>query len=105
MDRYEQLGLLAEEIAFALACAPDQYPVEDFLPPDKQDNLDRNFAKMRIRFDAVAESFSGANEIEDCRSGIEASYQLYKSGDRLGGLKRLNAVHHILYKLNRIPPA
>jgi hypothetical protein len=95
----EKLGELMESVAYVMGSAPDHFPVEDFLPPDEQMNLDRAFAEIRDQFAEVANGHGECAEIQECRSKIEASYESYRLGDEKEGFLKIQRAYHILMSL------
>ena len=95
------LGELKDAISYVMAYAPDRFPVEDFLPPDGQMNLDRIFAQVRKLLEEVAKGKGESSDLAECRDGIEGSYQHYKAGSMDHGFLRIQEVLHILMKVGK----
>lgn len=94
----ESVDDLSNHIAYVLAYAPDEFPVEDFLEPDQQMNLERAFDQLRqgvvIAYpeDSFAEKRGLLNNI------LDNCYALYKSGEDFKAAHLLNDFRDNIFK-------
>lgn len=79
---------LYNHIAYVAACAPDGFPIEDFLPADQQMNLDIAFSQLR---DGVAVAYSDFHpeRMAQLYSLLDRALAAYLSGDRFKGVRIL----------------
>lgn len=94
-----KLRELNETISYVMAYAPDHFPKRDFQPPDGQWNLERLYSKLRKDFEELAYSFGENPPLDECRAGIEKSYESYVNGDNVVGLLQIQAVLHRILEL------
>ena len=94
----ETVDDLWNHIAYVLGCAPDQSPVEDFLPDDQQMNLDLAFEQLRqdVQIAYTEESFLEKrvflNDI------LDQSYDNYKKGENIKTGHFLNDLQNNIFK-------
>jgi hypothetical protein len=100
-DWRHAIGVLSDTVVFVMGRAPDKFPIEDYLPADKQMTLERAFKEMRAEFQSFADAFGEAAEIDECRVAIDESYSLYCAGDSIAGGKRLEQLYHHLLRFQK----
>lgn len=89
---------LKDFVGYAILCAPDRFPMEEFLKPDQQMNFERAFSLMHS---GVEVSFPGdkySKKRSDLHSCLDESKALYESGDIRAGAHRLYDVKLICSK-------
>jgi hypothetical protein len=99
MNWRDRLGELQDTIAYVMAYAPDRFPMEDYLPQHEQMSLNRIYEEMRKVFSEVASGHGESSEIQECRTGIEESFESYRKGDMKNGFLRIQNVLHVLQRL------
>jgi hypothetical protein len=101
-DWRHALGVFRDNLAFVMSSAPDQFPVHDFLPPERQANLENSFEKMRKLFQAFVDMYGQTADTLKWHTDIEESYALFKSGEKLAGKKRLNELYNEIWSTKEI---
>ncbi len=96
------LSVFKDRLAFVMGRAPDQFPVEDFLPPEKQPNLENSYEKLREEFGVFVKAFGECAETTKWQEAIEESYDLFKRGEKLAGKRRLNELYNELWSTKEI---
>jgi hypothetical protein len=101
-DWRHALSVFRDELAFVMGCAPDQFPVEDYLPPERQPNLDNSFERMQQSFCAFVEAYGQSSDTARWQEDIEESCALFKAGEKLAGKRRLNALYNEIWSTKQI---
>jgi hypothetical protein len=99
MNWREDRELLYESIACAVLYAPDEFPYEDYLPPDEQMTLDRMFAELREGLDKVGSGVGPSPTITTCRAMLDEAYTHYREGRTNPGAWKLQEMQELLEKL------
>jgi hypothetical protein len=86
-------------VTFVGMCAPDQFPVRDFLPPDEQMTLDRAFDGLRYGLDLTAREKGELPVLATCRGMVEEAYAHYRGGRMREGFFKLQEMENILKKI------
>lgn len=86
-------------IGYVVLCAPDQFPVEDYLPPDGQMNLERAFVELS----KGVEMATVDSPVDDVRrtnlQGLLAqSLAAYKNGEDVKGAHLLQEMERMVFK-------
>jgi hypothetical protein len=96
--RMKSLDDLWNHIAYVLACAPNDFPAEDFLSPDEQMTLDRAFEQLR---DGIGLAYP-AGEFTEKRTSLNAlldrSYAAYRRGESVQAGHLLNEFQNSIFK-------
>lgn len=90
---------LAEMIAYMVLSAPNDFPVEDFLPAGEQMTLERGFTDMRERLERMAASVGQEDIIAECRSCLVDSLQAYQDNRVKEGAWKLQEMERLLWRL------
>ena len=91
---WDELGL-RDFIVFVMIYAPDRFPVEDYLPAEKQLNLDRAFAELRTGLEYSSVVRKHPTRRQDAEVLLDDAYRALVAGDRrtacgiLGELQKL----------------
>lgn len=87
-------------VVYVLSCAPDLFPVDDWVEPDEQMNLERAFAGLRYGLSIVARERGLLPAIAECRRLVDASFADYEGGRDSEGQKKLEEVVVLLRRLS-----
>jgi hypothetical protein len=98
MFKMETIDDLWNHIAYVMAYAPDQFPVEDFLQPDQQMDLDKAFLQLRQGVLIAYPEESFAQRREELNETLDSSYRLYRSGDDDAAVRLLNSFQKEIFK-------
>ena len=96
-DWRHKFGVFRDSLAYVMGRAPDQFPVVDYLPPEKQPNLENSYEDLRKEFRVFIEAYGESPDTAKWSEAIEESYGLFKCGEKLAGKKRLNALYNELW--------
>jgi hypothetical protein len=94
----ETVDDLWNHIAYVLLCAPDDFPVEDFLPDDQQMNLDRAFEQLRQGVEIAYPEDSFADKRAMLNDILDQSYALYQDGGNIRAGHLLNDFQDNIFK-------
>ena len=94
----ESVDDLWNHIAYVIAYAPDQFPVEDFLADNEQMNLDRAFDQLRQGIKVAYPESSFESKRIDLNNILDRSYSAYRAGDDVAGGHLLNEFQDNIFK-------
>ncbi len=94
----ESVDDLWNRIAYVLLCAPDDFPVEDFLADDQQMNLDRAFEQLRQGVQIAYPEASFADKRVMLYNILDQSYAHYKAGETIKAGHLLNDFQDNIFK-------
>lgn len=94
----ESIDDLWNHIAYVLGCAPNDFPIEDFLNDDQQMNLDRAFEQLRQGVDIAYPEDSFAEKRAMLNAILDRSYDAYKSGEDIVAGHLLNEFQDNIFK-------
>ena len=80
-------------------CAPDQFPVHDFLAADEQMTLDRAFEGLRYGLDLTAKEKGNLPVLATCRGMVKEAYEHYRAGRMREGFFKLQEMEKLLRRL------
>jgi hypothetical protein len=86
-------------VVFVMAYAPDLFPHEDWLPDDKQLNLDRAFDGLRAGLQLIDRETKDATLVGRCTRLIEEAHELYRSGNDFPGQQKLEQLEALLKRV------
>jgi hypothetical protein len=83
-------------IGYVVLCAPDRFPVEDYLSSDQQMNLEKAFVELRKGVDLVVTApDEKRNELLQL---VDKSLAAYESGDDVKGAHLLQDLEGLVFK-------
>src|SRR5713101_4570884 len=100
-DWRHALSVFRDRLGYVMGRAPNNFPIEDYLPPDKQMNLERAYDRLRLEFQDFVEAFGSSPETAEWHLAIEDSYQFFKKGESLAGKQRLNQLYNSLRQVKK----
>ena len=89
---------LWNRIAYVLAYAPNNFPVEDFLRPDQQMNLSRAFESLRQGIEIAYPDISFAKKRQKLHELLDRSYAAYEVGENIRAGHLLNEFEANIFK-------
>lgn len=89
---------LWNHIAYVMAYAPDQFPVEDFLADNEQMNLDRAFDQLRQGIEVAYPESTFEAKRRRLDEILDRSYSAYRAGDDIAGGHLLNEFQDHIFK-------
>ncbi|MDQ1133908.1 hypothetical protein QE386_002503 [Pseudoxanthomonas winnipegensis] len=98
MARVNSIDSLYDFIGYVVLCAPDQFPVRDYLPSDAQMNLDKAFDELRRGIDLIE-----ADMVDDARRKqlallLDQALAAYKAGDEFKGAHLVQDFQGLIFK-------
>lgn len=85
-------------IGYVVLCAPDNFPVRDYLTADQQMTLDRAFAELRHGVKLVMADAPDLPRINDLESVLDEALGLYRSGEIVRAAQRLHDFEAVIFK-------
>lgn len=89
---------LWNHIAYVMAYAPDQFPVEDFLRDEQQMNLDRAFRQLHQGVEIAYPEEYFADQRELLHGILDKSYEHYQNGKIIMAGHLLNEFQDNIFK-------
>ncbi len=96
---FTDLHSFKDFVAFVRLCAPSDFPVEDYLKPDEQMNLDRAFDGLRYGLKLTAEEKGDLPVLATCRALVEEAYALYRDDRMRDGYFKVQEMEKLLKKI------
>lgn len=87
-------------IGYVVLCAPDKFPVRDYLAPDKQMDLDRAFVQLRQGVEIAYPADFHPEKRGALYSLLDKSLSAYRAGDRFNGAHLLQGFQDQIFKTN-----
>ncbi|MFC0156126.1 hypothetical protein ACFFJ4_21825 [Xanthomonas dyei] len=100
MARVNSIDSLYDFIGYVVLCAPDNFPVRDYLPADAQMNLDRAFAELRHGIELIEHDMADDAKRKHLASLLDQAFAAYKAGDELRGAHLVQDFQNLIFKLN-----
>ena len=85
-------------IGYVINRAPNTFPVEDYLPPEEQMNLDRAFVELRRGLELVEPGVADEEKKAKLAALLDQSLEAYRSGDEIKGAHLLNDFEGMIFK-------
>jgi len=89
---------LYNHIGYVVLCAPDKFPVRDYLRPEDQMNLDLAFEQLRAGVKIAYPSEFHPEKRAPLYTLLDQSLSAYKAGDRLKGAHLLQDFQDNIFK-------
>jgi hypothetical protein len=89
---------LYDFIGYVVLCAPDDFPVEDYLAADEQMNLERAYAAMESALDTLAEEIVTPQKRTVLLALLHRSLAAYQAGDVVGGAHLLQDFQDLIFQ-------
>jgi hypothetical protein len=86
-------------VGFVRLCAPNMFPVLDYLRPDEQWTLDRAFDGLRYGLELTAREKGELPVLAICRTLVEEAYAHYREGRVRDGFFKLKEMESLIKKL------
>jgi hypothetical protein len=93
-----------DHLGYVVLCAPDEFPVRDYLAPNDQMTLEKAFGQLRRGLPVAYDRIKDKDAIPRAAELLEASYEAYKKGDRRAGAFLLQDFEATLLELRRGRP-
>jgi len=95
---------LWNHIAYTLLYAPDQFPMEDFLPADEQMNLARAFDLLRQGVEVAYPESEDSERLAMLNSMLDKTLMTYQRGDNIAAGHMLNMFEAAIFKVPDLKP-
>ena len=86
-------------IGYVINRAPNTFPVEDYLAPDEQLNLDRAFVELRHGVELMDAEIVDAQKREKLLSLLDDSIAAYRTGEDVKGAHLLHDFESLIFKM------
>jgi hypothetical protein len=98
MARVKDIGSLYDFIGYVVLCAPDRFPIRDYLPPDGQMNLDKAFVELRRGIDLIEPDMADDTKRKCLVSLLGEALEAYKAGDERKGAHLVQDFQDLIFK-------
>jgi hypothetical protein len=88
---------LYDFIGYVVLCAPDDFPVEDYLPASEQMTLDRAFVRLRQALDTLDPKVVTAKKRPTLLNLLDESLAAYRVGDQFAGAHLLQDFQDLIF--------
>jgi hypothetical protein len=96
---FKDLHGFKDYVGFVILCTPDEFPIDDWLKPEAQMNLERAFVGLRYGLDVTTAEKGESEVVATCRQLVEEAYAMYQVGHDIEGQKKLEEMDQLLNKL------
>lgn len=93
----KDIDSLYDFIGYVVLGAPNEFPVEDFLPPDEQMNLEKAFEELRRGLGVIDLEVANERKLR-LSSLLDESLAAYRSGDDVKGAHLLQDFEALVFK-------
>lgn len=101
MNPLKSVDALYDFIATVVLCAPDRFPVRDYLPPDQQMNLERAFEKLRGGIDVAYPEVYYEVKRRELGAILDGAYAAYQAGDKIEGARLVHEFQDNIFKTRK----
>jgi hypothetical protein len=98
MARVKDIDSFYNFIGYVVLSAPNSFPVEDYLSPGDQMNLDRAFVELRRGVTMIDAGVANEEKLKTINSLIDQAYAAYKNGDEVNGAHLLQDMEAMIFK-------
>lgn len=98
MFEMKSMDDLWNHIAYVMAYAPDQFPIEDFLAYDEQMNLDRAFEQLRQGVEIAYPEAQFMDKRTLLHGILDRCYAQYRAGENIKAGRLLNQFQDNIFK-------
>lgn len=89
-------------ISYVLLCAPDEFPEEDYLPPDEQMTLEKAFAELLTKLPLVTPRVP-SDRLPLLKTMLEMSLEAYQNADSIRGAQLLQEFEGLIWPSRALP--
>lgn len=97
MSSVSDIDSLYDFIGYVVLCAPDKFPVRDYLPVDEQMNLEKAFVELRRGLSFVDFEVADEDKRQHLESLLDQAFDAYSKGDDVRGAHLVQDFQDILY--------
>ena len=94
------IDALYDFIGYVVLSAPDSFPVEDYLPPEQQMDLDKAFSQLHEGIGLIEPDMADEAKRQHLASLLNQTLAAYKAGDELKGAHLLQDFQDLIFKRN-----
>lgn len=98
MFKMKSMEDIYNHIGYVVLCAPDRFPIEDYLRADEQMNLDRAFEQLQEGVTIAYPDDFHPEKRAPLNSLLEMSLAAYRSGDDVEGVRLLQEFQDNIFK-------
>lgn len=94
----KDINSLYNFIGIVVLRAPDKFQILDFLPPERQLNLDRAFDELRRGIDFIEPGMANEVKRKHLTSLLDQALAAYKAGDEFKGAHLVQDFQDLIFK-------
>jgi hypothetical protein len=98
MPKLKTVDDLYNHIGYVVLCAPDKFPMRDYLNPEDQMNLDRAFEQLRAGIEIAYPEEFHPEKRHPLHNLLDQALAAYKAGDRFKGAHLLQGFQDSIFK-------
>lgn len=103
MARISDISSFYDFIGYVVLCAPNRFPIRDYLAHEEQMSLEKAFIEIRQGIDLIGAELADELKRPQLFELLESSYRAYQAGDELMGAHLLQDFESALFR--RKPPS
>ena len=96
--RIQSIDSLYDFIGYVVLCAPDRFPRRDYIPEDRQMNLERAFEELKQAISLVETDYPGADQQRGLSATLDRALASYRQGDIVAGAHTLQDFQDLIFK-------
>lgn len=85
LRRVNNIDSLYDFIGYVVLCAPNNFPNEDYLPPDDQMSLEKAFGELKDAVELIDSEVAPSRKREHLYGLLDQALAAYRSGDDFNG--------------------
>ncbi|WP_299322366.1 hypothetical protein [Parasphingopyxis sp.] len=94
----KDIDALHDFVSYVVLCAPDEFPVEDFLEDHEQMNLEKAFEELRHGILLLHPEVGTPQKVPIMHSKLDEAYKAYKAGDGDKGAHLVQDFRNMIFK-------
>lgn len=98
MSRVDSIDSFYNFIGYVVLCAPDNFPVRDYLPPEDQMDLEKAFVELHRGVGLIDPKVASGEKLKSIKLLIDQAHAAYKSGDEVKGAHLLQDMEAMIFK-------
>jgi len=88
---------LRQLLHVTVMCAPDKFPVRDFLQPEDQLTLDTAFRDLNYGMQFVAKRIKDSGKLSQIQTMLDAALLFYRQGETMKGAHLLQDLEDMIF--------
>ncbi|HWU85017.1 MAG TPA: hypothetical protein VN028_06755, partial [Rhodocyclaceae bacterium] len=96
--RVKDVDSLYDFIGYVVLCAPDRFPIRDYLSADEQMNLEKAFNELRHGLSFIDIEVADEAKRKRLDTLLDQALVAYREGDERGGAHLMQDFQDLIYK-------